>query len=304
MKYPLRLLESPEDDLARRVLRSAEHDRPSPSAMAGTGRLLGLGAALAGSLSGGAAGAAAGASVAGTATSTTAAGAAATGAAQLGGVIVAKYMGIGVIASVLATGGAVAVRSAYHTAQERRTASEALPSASAAAREVAGATRAFAASPTEQREAPSGPLEARHPERTGSSSRAAPNELQGHGTGQASPEPSVAAFALTEDPPALGVSSLGPAGPSLSEEVALLDRARQALRDRNPAQALRQLDTHAERVPHGSLMTEATVLRVEALVQAGRRNEAVLLARRIIAQAPESRHASRVRILVPEARQE
>src|SRR5690606_26967779 len=61
---------------------------------------------------------------------------------------------------------------------------------------------------------------------------------------------------------------------SLNEEVALLDRARSAVRAGHPADALTRLDEHSARFPKGSLALEAQVLRVQALAAAGRTEEA------------------------------
>jgi hypothetical protein len=166
MNFPRRLLESTEDDLARRVLRSAQHDRPSCSAAARTGRLLGLSASLLGTLTGGVAGAAVGTGAAGAAAGTAAAGTAATAGAYAGGLILAKYVGIGVVAGMLATGGVVAVRSAYRAGQPDRRAPRAASSAFASEHRASSATHAAAASPApEPTETTSALLEVRRPDR-------------------------------------------------------------------------------------------------------------------------------------------
>ena len=56
--------------------------------------------------------------------------------------------------------------------------------------------------------------------------------------------------------------------------MALLDRARSAIRQHKPDRALRELDDYRRAIPHAVLLTEANVLEVEALVQAGRRSAA------------------------------
>jgi len=63
----------------------------------------------------------------------------------------------------------------------------------------------------------------------------------------------------------------------LAAEVALLDRARAVARSA-PGSALAALDEHARTFPNGALRDEAAVVRLEALLAAGRRDEAERLA--------------------------
>jgi hypothetical protein len=72
-------------------------------------------------------------------------------------------------------------------------------------------------------------------------------------------------------------SAIAPASP-LAEESALLARALRVLRQENdPAGALRLFDEHAARFARGPLATEERIGRVEALLQLGRRDEALAL---------------------------
>jgi hypothetical protein len=89
--------------------------------------------------------------------------------------------------------------------------------------------------------------------------------------------------------------------PSLAQEISALDEARRALRAQNPQLALKALDTYARTSPTRVLETEATVLRIDALVQLGDRARASVLAREFVAGQPSSRHAERLRQLANEA---
>jgi hypothetical protein len=84
----------------------------------------------------------------------------------------------------------------------------------------------------------------------------------------------------------------------LSDEIALLDATRAALARADGNQALRLLDTYNRDFAHPALGQEATLLRIEALLHAGRRAEAYSLARQIIARQPTGPHAARVRSLL------
>jgi hypothetical protein len=83
----------------------------------------------------------------------------------------------------------------------------------------------------------------------------------------------------------------------LAEEVAALDRARRLVAT-DPERALRQLDEYEQRFPHGDLAPEALVLRIEALVRAGERARAEVLATSYLASHPKSPHAKRIRTIL------
>jgi outer membrane protein assembly factor BamD (BamD/ComL family) len=84
----------------------------------------------------------------------------------------------------------------------------------------------------------------------------------------------------------------------LSEKLAILDRAARAIGQKNGAEALSRLDEHAARFPRGVLAPEASVLRVEALMVKGDREEAQALADRFVAAHPTSPFAEKARRLV------
>jgi len=98
----------------------------------------------------------------------------------------------------------------------------------------------------------------------------------------------------SEPPPA---RSLGEAHASraLGDQVASIDRARAALAAGDAREAVAQTDDYEARFPHGSLLQEATVLRVEALLRLGDRSRAHEVGERFLAAYPTSPHAARVR---------
>jgi hypothetical protein len=85
---------------------------------------------------------------------------------------------------------------------------------------------------------------------------------------------------------------------SLQAELSALDQARAALSRRDAAGALRLLDDYAHRFPKRRLDTEATVLRIEALVARGDRTAAARLGKEFLARQPNGPYARRVSSLV------
>ncbi len=84
----------------------------------------------------------------------------------------------------------------------------------------------------------------------------------------------------------------------LADEVAALDRARTAMAAGDPAGALAAIDHYETTFERKMLGPEARTLRIEALMQAGRRGEARAAAARFLAADPSSTHARRVRSLI------
>jgi len=129
-----------------------------------------------------------------------------------------------------------------------------------------------------------------------------------------SPSPPVAAFptdpaapaAAPGGAPAPGATAVAPATAappggaapvSIAEEVALVDRARHALRQGRAGEAFDTLSLYQSRWPNGALATEVRVLRVEALLRLGQRASAQSDAKAFIAVQPNSRYAARLREL-------
>ena len=74
----------------------------------------------------------------------------------------------------------------------------------------------------------------------------------------------------------------------LGAERALLDQARDAMQAGDPATALRILDMHAARYPHGQMGEEREALAVDALVHAQKYTEARARAAKLRARSPNS----------------
>jgi hypothetical protein len=85
---------------------------------------------------------------------------------------------------------------------------------------------------------------------------------------------------------------------TLAAEVASLDSARRALEARDAARALAALEAHDRAFARPRLRPEATLLRLEALVAAGRHADAVRLGQRLLAADPEAAHGRRVRAIL------
>jgi len=86
--------------------------------------------------------------------------------------------------------------------------------------------------------------------------------------------------------------------PSLAEEVAAIKSAKGALAGGNAAQALRELDAYKLHFPRGRLSQEATVVRIEALINSGNQAAAGTIADHFLAAHPDSPYSARVRTLV------
>jgi len=110
---------------------------------------------------------------------------------------------------------------------------------------------------------------------------------------EASPPPSRASA------PATAPSS---AANDLREQIALLDRARAAVRARDSGRALAELSAYGKRFPRGEFSQEVSVLKIEALVQNGQMDAARALGRRFLTAHPESPHVERIERMIGAAR--
>lgn len=105
-----------------------------------------------------------------------------------------------------------------------------------------------------------------------------------------------------ETPKAHGTPAVHPARRServssahdLKREIKLLDQARAAVRNGSSTVALDLLRTYDQRYPRGAFRQEVAVLRVEALDRRGERARATDLARKFVAENPDSPHVDRV----------
>jgi len=85
---------------------------------------------------------------------------------------------------------------------------------------------------------------------------------------------------------------------SLAEELELVRKARVALAERDGAAALVALDRYFKENTRGSLVDEATVLRIDALQSVGKRAQAREMARTFLADRFASPYAGRVERLL------
>ncbi len=96
-------------------------------------------------------------------------------------------------------------------------------------------------------------------------------------------------------PPAAPSASPPPPESDLKEQVGAIDRARAALARGDTDACLSTLTAYDRAYPNGMLSQEATLLRVQALVQRGDREAARAVAERFLASHPASPHEQRIR---------
>ncbi len=285
MSDPPRLADS-NDAFTRELMWSVSEDEPPRGALGRAAIAIGVGSAVAG--------AAANASAATTAVAAVKVGAAASTAAKVGTaasgigaagsvgipmLMVAKFVGIGAIAGLVTVGGMQVVQRAAESSHRMQTAASATaaPSGGGMQSTPAVATALPRASASADEEPGAG---------TSAVPVAAPSQMQrGEDTDESEP----------------GVADAAGGGPSLTAEVAALDRAREALAAGRGAEVLRELDSYERGVRTGVLDPEATVLRIDALQQVGNRAAAAELARKFVATHPSSAHAPRLRAMIEAA---
>lgn len=185
--------------------------------------------------------------------------------------VVLKWLGIGALLGGVTATASVAVLSPGGTTTAAR---HAVTPARVVAQAPARHTRTVVAAKTPDENAAPEPARA-----DVESAEPAPS------SSAAAPEASVAGF------------DAAPAD-TLHEEIALLDQARHALRAGDAAAALSALDHYQAAASKHALATEALLLRVRALVKAGRGSEADALGRSYIARHPHDGYAERIRHLL------
>jgi outer membrane biosynthesis protein TonB len=117
-----------------------------------------------------------------------------------------------------------------------------------------------------------------------------------------------------EPPPATTTPDEPPATPTtepievdagrLAAEVAILDRARAALRDNDLQRARVALDEHTRDFAGGALVAEAALVRIEVSIRAGDRAAARRAASEFLTRFPRSPLVKRVRSLIDQLPQE
>jgi TolA-binding protein len=88
------------------------------------------------------------------------------------------------------------------------------------------------------------------------------------------------------------------ASTDITGEITAITLVRGVLDKGDARGALAVLDRYQQDYPHGALAPEATVLRIEALQQAGERSRAKVLGEAFLKAHPKSPHAQRVRSLL------
>lgn len=96
-------------------------------------------------------------------------------------------------------------------------------------------------------------------------------------------------------PRAKPVSAAPVAPATLEQELGFLDGARRDVAAGNPRGALARLDDYEKVAKSGSLAAEARLLRIQVLAKAGERTRAAALARKFIADYPDSPLTDRAR---------
>lgn len=94
-----------------------------------------------------------------------------------------------------------------------------------------------------------------------------------------------------------GAPPPAPRAPTLSEELALLRSARAALRE-SPAEAVEVLRAGAQRFPGGQMRDDREALLIEALVRAGRRDDAASRLRTLSATNASGAQVARLRAMI------
>ncbi len=110
------------------------------------------------------------------------------------------------------------------------------------------------------------------------------------------PNAAIAPGALVER----GRSTKGSAASDFAEQVELVEQARRAIAQSDAARGLSLLSNYESRYARSQLLPEVLVLRLEALVQDGREDEARAVARRILQQGTTGAHAKRARAVLGE----
>jgi hypothetical protein len=292
------------DALERRLLEAARLERPDESAshraflaLAG-GALLGSATATTTATSAAATSAAATIGGAGSAGAPSAA-AGTAGATALGGAKVVAgattLVGVAKAVAIGAISGAVALGAAQKMQEPRGAA----PPAAHVERAAKGVERTESAAVAAKQAEPGAavePVELRSNE----GPLVQPETAPSHATRDAVPKSQARLAPVpvqpTDVPPV--VREATPQLASLAEEVALLDRARNALVTGDPSHALAILDGYERAKVGTTLSAEAALLRIEALVQRGETVRAASLATEFLRAHPKSPVADRVRAII------
>lgn len=142
------------------------------------------------------------------------------------------------------------------------------------------------------------------PATTTTATAAATPTVRASATPSAAAEPSATPVAaLPEARPAHAPASGAARAPkgTLDDEIAAMDRVREAVASKDAARTIALVDDYERRYPAGAFVEEAEVRRIEALAVAGDDARARSTAERFLRAHPASPHAARVRALVTPA---
>jgi hypothetical protein len=254
-----RLVESSPHALTRDLLDSGVEDAPPPRSASRVAAALGLAAGVTG------------AGMPALAVASGASGTLLGGSSHVGAVAILKWLGAGLLAGTVVSGGAaIARRGVSSSERPTPTLTETPPRGTPAPR----AGGEFAAPRTD---APARPLPLDAPP----AGRSAPSTSR---VGPASTGPAVA--------------TLPDEGSALAYEVARIDQARVSLRAGNAKEALAALTRYDEERRTRVLDREAAVLRIEALRLAGLGTEAREQAQRYLDRFPADAHTAGLREFV------
>ena len=273
-----------DNDFARALLLSAEHDEPSAAAYAKAASALGVGV-----------GAGLGVSVA--APAIAAASMAGVGAAaRWSSSVAARLAALGVSGALLVGAGAFVVhtRSAPPPARPGRSPEVSRGSPSRVLPARPAEPRAMPA-PAQLVPAPAQPVPA--------PAQPVPGPLPGSApaakSAPAAPPWALPPASRSQLPRPVSVKAPVAARSSLAEQVQSLDRARVALGSADPGAALREIAHYRQAWPDGVFLTEASVLEIEALAARGERSLAAARASAFVAAHPDSPQVGRLRALMP-----
>jgi len=282
-----------DNDFARALLLSAEHDEPSAAAYAKAASALGVGfgAGLGASV---AAPAIAAASMAGVGT-----------AARWSGSVAARLAALGVSGALLVGAGAFVLhpRSAPSSARpgrspevSRASLSRVLPARPAEPRAMPAPAQLVPAPAAQLVPAPAQLVPA--PAQL-VPAPAAPGSAIAAKSAPATPPGALPPASRPQLPRPVSVKAPVAARSSLAEQVQSLDRARVALGSADPGAALREIAHYRQAWPDGVFLTEASVLEIEALAARGERSLAAARASAFVAAHPDSPQVGRLRALMP-----
>jgi hypothetical protein len=264
MKEPARLGQPGSDSVTRLLMEAGRDEAPSNErvrrmlgAVAGTGVALSAHAAMAGAPL-----------------------AASAAQSAIGITVVAKWLGLGVLAGVIVSAGAAQVSPVGPSDASETPAVPAGPARPAAA---AGFPVDPPAAP--QRPVPGAPSEASNDDPTAHRASGAPHPISGPKSRSIAAPVSTAESAkpakVSGAEPAPAASVVSPETHALREEVAALALAKAALNRGAAAEALAIVRSYRIRFPQGRLEPEAAYIEMEALYATGNRKRARELAERL-----------------------